>query len=475
MCGKLVATIHECIEVYKRIIEVSSVCEKIAEEIRRNFATFWNHCKAMLGAFIVPAKLLAALQEKLGESDLVAHIETDKIMKSNLIKYLDTMWQKFLTTFQHEEFSDNHIPEPLELIFENIESYRIYLQKFPELVIDQLTLFVDIYMLVIFKFCSGTTENEDILIGKLPVMSPLIPATAFRNFKNGISKKKSQQQQVHTLCDTKVITNICLDEGIDTDNVINCIDDARTRYQQKIITFPNIKIITNEYAAASSLAAPQDVLSGRWRAADSLSVLANFLSNLCASYNDNESSTRSPTITMMNPHIIRTLYFLCQQCERIASLRSIGPLGILSSILTTDWTTQVIHSRANTYVDDILTRIQNLMILNHDHGDDKLSCLVHIVYETLLEGYAHVPICSIQGRSFMTLDVMHFRERLQQLLPDKTTDDGMKIDQYIKAFYFSLSDRFVFVKEHVVSSQVSVVYFIYCCVFILILIKTPLA
>ena len=430
MVEKMIAAILQCIELYKQIIGLSSKYKVIVEGIKFHFRTFWSYCLSMMDALIVPVHQLILLQESLHRNDngedLVSSTEIDQLLKQNAVKYLSYIEETFLYFLELEDFSiiNNHIPRSLECVFEQIEYYRIYIETFPEFVIEHLTLFVDIYMLLVFRLCCGTVENEDILVGKLRITSTMGPTYINNGRRHGGTNG--------VLSDTKSITNICFQEGLNTDVTIKYIDNARKRWRQVLNKHPSSLKLSNGKVSKNA----GEILNVRWHATDSLSLLANFLSNLSSSSFE------------VN---IRILHYLSAQCEKISALRSIAPVRILSGICNTNWNTQIMHDKPSEYVHEMLIRFQHF--LNHEVGEcsrDKVNNVwIQMVYDTLLDGYAQITLCSIQGRSLMALDIMYLRDQLQEQCKITVPDDVHGcIERYIKAYYLPLEDRLEFVKDH---------------------------
>lgn len=383
---QITASILQCLETYKSYIEATS-SNTLLELLKEYFPEFWGHCLMILESQPFRVDLLLEVRHSL--VDVGMDFKMINLFRSNFDRFAKGIESEFVTFLREEDYLDVSLVKPLEFIISNGQTYRKYAGIVNDDICRHLSRVTDMYMIRVLNFCAGNIENENVLIGYDDTEAK-VDRKGDKHFLGiRLSKEQSRQERLAELCDTKNITSICVSvKGLDEANVIQCVEYARQNQD-----------CSPEAAHSLAKLKPHEILLARWHAADSLAVLADFLSSF--------------QISVLQSRIT-TLRYLQRQCDKISCLRTIGPLNILSNIFNVDWCSDVMPSRANMYVDEIAGRILEALgdVKNMNAVKDKLYTLTSIVYLTCLEGFAFIDKCSIQGRSSMSLDLGHLREQL---------------------------------------------------------------
>mmetsp|Transcript_34416 Transcript_34416/g.49977 ORF Transcript_34416/g.49977 Transcript_34416/m.49977 type:complete len:549 (-) Transcript_34416:583-2229(-) len=442
VCTGLMSAILHCLTFYRWITQNTTnnlgKCEDhkiLADSIAGNVPIFCSHCETLLTAQIIPVNLLVDFLRKATIIfDELGTIDWKSVTVCNFKKFSTDFEANFVQNLRAELFSESCV-KSLSLVSDHTDTFQIYWELVPEECVAHLKELTDVYMLTILRFCASNIENEDVLVG---ITDPTTDKNKERHEMKNIPRSRKSKQQFHDiyLCDAKNITSICASNASDQ-KVIECIENARRSRALIDLTLNYEKLTTEE------------IFHARWNASQSLQIFGGILAEIYLGLDD-EKYVSSGTIQIIRDRV-HALTTMSTLCTRISCLRSIGPMSVLSSIATTDWCTDIIHTRANSFIDDLARRIIDLSssLGNKVANDDMIDSLVTVSYLSILEGYTFVSRCSVQGRALMSLDLMHFRGCLlsAHLSPPEAIHN--QIDHYIKAYYYPLHDRLNFISSHI--------------------------
>lgn len=407
ICTGLISAILECLSFYSWVIKNTSYVgmhqkqDDLADAVAANVPIFWSHCEILLTAQVLPVDLLIDFLRKANVTfNHIGTIDSQSVTVCNFKKFTKDFDFNFVENLRAELFSESHV-RSLEVVAEHTDTFQKYLDLVPDECVRHLIDLSNVYILSILRFCASNVENEDVLVG---IANPTAEKRKEHCGMKNVARSRRSKQQVYDvyLCDAKNITSIC-SSNITDQRVIECLEYARN-YRTLVDLAPSYEKVSAEV-----------IFHARWNASRSLHFLGGILSKIFLSPN-NESNVKqeSNEVIKIIRDRVHALTEMSTLCMKISCLRSIGPIVVLSRIASTDWCTDIMHTRANSFIDDLARRIEDLSsgigckVVN----DDMIHSLIDVAYLTILEGYAFISHCSVQGRALMGLDLMHFRDCL---------------------------------------------------------------
>ncbi|KAL3119912.1 hypothetical protein niasHT_007040 [Heterodera trifolii] len=124
--------------------------------------------------------------------------------------------------------------------------------------------------------------------------------------------------------------------------------------------------------------------------------------------------------------------------------------SILKQISANDWTTGEIHSQHSPYVDAIVQECSQfkqkfVRLFPYVHISNELyaaiwSMLLLCIFRILVQGYADVKKCSIEGRALQLLDVEQLCGELEEMTGLRPLPHRPFVENFVKAFYLPFGE-----------------------------------
>jgi len=310
-----------------------------------------------------------------------------------------------------------------------------------------VTTLFDLYILTVFRICSRSKVNEDVLIG--------------------LGRGSPQSRNLNTTLNMSITmeADVCapLPGEFDLYEPLRSFVSNGRENLDSIVNLDKFQSIN-------------DVCPASTKSKNDLTIFANKLERECAAaYScllaavlidvaSNNANDEAAIDALRNYSIatIRMIPIFVQQASRSSCVHSISGKELIFQIMCVGraWEDHHLVEHSNVYVDEMVERCSFLwcnLSTSFRMPPPALRFtweqLVWVAFMTLLEGFSKVPHCSTEGRSLMSMDLatlshgLHpesvktaLLERHQSIITtpsDSCREDMMRyVDTFIKVFYF---------------------------------------
>ncbi len=324
-----------------------------------------------------------------------------------------------------------------------------------------VTLF-DLYFLTVFRICSSSRTNEDVVIGlgrgssaqslSSNLMSVTMEADACAPLPSEVEGFAGLQRFIHN-------SRARLDRMVNLDKFQSA--------DQLSIDSPVNQHKTNALRLEKESAAVFSCLI--------MAIVVDIASNLRKDVDiSNDEDDAEETLSSYAQEVISMAPLFVKQSCYLSATRALSGKELIFKIVCCGkaWTDNVFKEFSNDYVDDLCERAS--LLWGHIASRGRLpppvqrliwDHLVRSSFMLLLEGFSKVTTCSTEGRSLMSMDLAtlssglvsdSIKERLDCSFPNvcappsqSRREDSMRyVDTWIKVFFFPEEDAMNWIQQN---------------------------